>query len=103
VVREHLAAIQHGDQEAAYGFLSEGLKSQMPLDQFVELVAAHPALRNMTQVKLESRSWNPGRVQLGFALTASAGEQESVQYTLVSETAGWRIAAIEFLASPPSP
>jgi hypothetical protein len=96
VAREQIAEIRRGDQEAAYARLSESLKAQMSLEQFLDLVSAHPALKDNTDATLRERAYENGRVRLVFALTGSGGAQELVQYLLVSEAGGWRIAAIDF-------
>jgi predicted component of type VI protein secretion system len=103
VARQHIAAVSHGEQEAAYGLLSQSLKAQMPLEQFLGLVAAHPALRDNVDATLTSRSRDASGARLIFALKGSAGEQERVQYTLVSENGGWRISGIEFVTESATP
>jgi hypothetical protein len=96
VAREHISEIRRGDEQAAYARLSESLRSQMSVEQFQELLSAHPALKGNTDATLTGRAYENGRVRLTFALTGSANEQEVVQYSLVSEEGGWRIAAIDF-------
>jgi hypothetical protein len=102
VARDHIADVRRGDQEAAYARLSESLRSQMSVEQFQDLLSAHPALKDNTDATLTERAYENGRVRLIFALTGSSNEQEVVQYALVSEAGGWRIAAIDF-PSPSSP
>ncbi len=101
--REHIAEIARGDQQAAYNRLSQNLKSQLSVDDFVALVASHPALRDNKDARLVTRMRDSEATRLVFVLTGSGGEQETVQYTLAQESGEWRITGMEFSSSPPSP
>jgi hypothetical protein len=98
VVRAQLADIRAGRLDAAYDRFSASYRARVSREQFAELVAQHPALKNNADSTFMSRSVQNDTARASGSLTGSGGEKEPVAYTLVKERGGWKVASIRFEA-----
>jgi len=96
VVRAQIADVRKGDMNAAYGRMTEEYKAQHPMEEFVALVDAHPALKENTDSTFLSRNVQNDTATISGTLIGAAGVEEDVVYRLVKQTGGWKINEIEF-------
>jgi hypothetical protein len=96
VVRTQLGLLKAGDLDGAYQAMSTSYRGGYSREEFEQIVAAHPSLRDNAESSFLNRSRSNGIVTLSGSLTASTGETEKVVYQLVFEDGGWKIASLRF-------
>ena len=94
--RAQLDDIRAGRLDAAYDRFSASYRARLSREQFAELVAKHPALKNNADSTFTNRSIENDTARVSGSLTGSGGEKEPVAYGLVKEGGGWKIASIRF-------
>jgi len=95
-VRATLREIKQGDLDTAYASLSTSYRAEMTREEFAELVARHPGLRDNADATFWSRSVVNDRGTLTGVLTPSSGTPEKVRIDLVREGGTWKISGFHF-------
>jgi hypothetical protein len=91
-----LREIKQGDLDTAYASLATSYKAEMSREQFADLVASHPGLRDNADSTFWSRSVTNDRGTLSGVLAPTSGRPEKVRIDLVRENGTWKISGIHF-------
>ena len=97
-VQAQVRLIKQGEIDKAYQGLSQSLRAEMSLQDFEQLIARHPGLKDNTDATFWSRSIQGDTATFTGVLTpsASAGRPEAVILKLVKEGGAWKISEIRF-------
>jgi hypothetical protein len=97
-VQAQISLIKQGQIERAYEGLSQGLRAEMSLQDFEQLIAQHPGLKDNADATFWNRSVKNDTGTFSGVLTPSpsAGPPEPVTFELVKEGGVWKISAIRF-------
>jgi hypothetical protein len=96
VVRTQLDAIARGDLRSAYALFSMQFRARVSFLAFHEIIAAHPAMFQAENVKLNSQEKSTGRAILDARIESNDGEQFTARFTLVSIQGRWWIDDIRW-------
>lgn len=97
-VQAEVLLIKQGQVDKAYEGLSQSLRAEMSLQDFEQLIARHPGLKDNSDATFWNRSVknDTGTFSGVLTPTASAGPPEPVTFELVKEGGVWKISAIRF-------
>lgn len=97
-VQAEVLLIKQGQVEQAYEGLSQSLRAEMSIQDFEQLIARHPGLKDNTDATFWNRSVKNDTATFSGVLTPSpsAGPPEPVTFELVKEGGVWKISAIRF-------
>jgi hypothetical protein len=95
-VHAELGLIKRGEVAGAYGGLSQSLQAEMSQQDFEQLIASHPGLRDNTDSTFFNRSVQNDTATLSGALTSASGPPEPVTFKLVKEGGAWKVSEIRF-------
>jgi hypothetical protein len=93
-VQAQLADLRKGDLEAAYGRLSPELQARLSREDFAQMVAEHPGLRENKDATFWNRSVQNDTAKLSGLVTSRSGEREAAVFELRLEGGVWRITGI---------
>jgi hypothetical protein len=97
VAHGHVQRVKAGEIERAYDDLSTSYKAELSLQDFEQLVALHPSLKDNTSATFMSRSVHNDTAKISGVLV-SPGGAEPVTFFLVREGGAWKISGIRFAA-----
>ena len=95
LVREHFAALEHGDFRAAYDQFSSEYRERIPFEVFHEMIVAHWQLLQ-GQVIVIPQSATPNRVVLEISLSGNDGTTLNAEFILVHEASRWWIGNVRW-------
>lgn len=94
VIDAQLEAFRQGDQARAYRYAAKELRAQKPLAVFVEIVrTSYPEIWSSRRSEAGIVRDDGGRATVTVQVYAESGDA-SYDYSLVRETAGWRIHGV---------
>lgn len=96
VIRSQLAALQAGDDQQAYKYLSTDARRALPEDEFLALVEATPVVRQPWESTFLSRKVENQTATVSGHITGRDGHDYAVSYTLVRENDVWRIHGFQW-------
>jgi len=92
----HVRLVKSGEIEKAYEGLAQGYRAQMSLQEFEQLIAAHPGLKDNLDATFMKRSVTNDTAAISGVLVSSSGPPEPVTFTLVKEGGTWKVSGIRF-------
>lgn len=92
----HVRLVKSGEIDKAYEGLAQSYRAQMSLQEFEQLIAAHPGLKDNLDATFMKRSVTNDTATISGVLVSSAGPPEPVTFTLVKEGGAWKVNGIRF-------
>jgi pSer/pThr/pTyr-binding forkhead associated (FHA) protein len=88
--------VKSGEIEKAYEGLAQSYRAQMSLQEFEQLIATHPGLKDNLDATFMKRSVTNDTASISGVLVSSSGPPEPVTFTLVKEGGAWKVSGIRF-------
>ncbi len=95
-VHTHVRQVKSGDLDKAYEGLAQSYRAEMSLQEFEQLIAAHPGLKDNLDATFMRRSVTNDTATISGVLVSSSGPPEPVTFTLVKEGGAWKVRGIRF-------
>lgn len=97
-LQRYLAAFDDGDYEVAYGYFSDRVKEEMPIEDFRQAAGMYGGYPTTQRVLFEGSSGDGDRVRLELVVEyfygeglGSGSDRQPRQVNMVREGDGWRI------------